>query len=260
MTILNTVLASNPVTRTIVRETAKKVDLTKGVNRNNARRVAELIQLRVNPLIPPLSEQGYKNEAARYGIRPEALHAFADVESQATGSTVMGRLPILYEPHVVSRNSFHLHDWWEVPGMGVVCSYPRWYNPRKKSEAIPPNCSRHPYNLKMEERFQLLAFMAEINFDAALAGCSWGMFQVLGENWKALGYASVWHFVVEMCDGGEPAQLNAALRFLDHKDVLDDMRKGNWATVIEAYNGPGQVDDYLPRFLRRLSERRKLYV
>lgn len=260
MALASIILATNPVTRTVVRTTTRYVNKDKGVNRNNARKVSELINLRVNPLIPPLTEQQYKNEGERYNQEPAALHAFSDVESNGQSSTPTGRLVILYEPHVMSRCSAHVHDWEPGPeGSGVVISYPKWYDPRKPKTAIPPKCTIHPYDLKMEARWGVLAHAAEINFEAALMGASWGAFQVLGENWRVLGYPSVWHFVVSMYDGGEPAQLNAAIRFLDHKDVLDDMRKQNWGAVIEAWNGSGQVDYYLKLFLARLKVRREQY-
>jgi hypothetical protein len=256
MTALKMAIGSSVITRAPARLIAKRAPVNPDVNRVNAKMVGELINLRVNPACKPLVEQDYKNEGPRYGVEPAALHAFADVESNASGQTVDGRLPILYEPHINSRCSFGKYDWRDGPyGMGVVISYPKWYS-RKK---MPPRCTIHPYQLSMLDRWVLLSFAAEIDFSVALQSCSWGAFQVLGMNWKALGYASPWHFVVSMYDGGERAQLNAAIRFLDHKDVLDDMKKNNWGPVIEAWNGTGNVDEYLPRFLSRLKVRREQY-
>ena len=243
------------VIRQAVRWTAGTVRANSQDRNLNARRVAELIRLHKNGW-QPLQEQDFKNQGSRYNVEPAALHAFSDIESEGNGYTEDGRLKILYEPHVVSRNTFHLYDFMEPqPVCGVVVSYPNWCKPGK----LPPKCTKHPYNLSQEERWGLLAFAAELDFEGALKGCSWGTFQILGENWKALGYASVWHMVVSFYEEGEVAQLNSAIRFLDYKDVLDDMRRGEWDNVIAAWNGTGNVDVYLPKFLSRLRARRFIY-
>jgi len=229
----------------------------RGQDRNvNARRVAELIQLQRPPGDSGLSEQQYRNEAARYGINPAALHAFSDVESGGEGYTSNGRLKIMYEPHIFSQLTNKVYDGVPAGDYGVSCSYPSWCKPPK----CPVGCRVHPYSLDQEARWGVLAFAAELNFEAALGACSWGAFQILGKWWKQLGYPTVWHFVVQMNNGGSAAHLNAAMRFLQYNGVIDEMKRGEWSKVIEAYNGGGNVDVYLPRFLERLKERSKLYV
>lgn len=218
----------------------------------NARRVAELVQLRADGM-KRLSAQDYRNAGARHRIEPAALHAFADVESASAGFGSDGRAVILYEPHLFSRETGGAWDGYS-PG-GVICSYPKWVPPSKK----PPGCDFHPYQLDQSGRWGLLAFAAELDFEAALKSCSWGAFQVLGKWHAVLGYPTAWHFVVAMHEG-EHAQLDAALGYLAANDVLDAMRKGDWRKVIKAWNGPGQVDHYLGLFTRRLAERRKSYA
>lgn len=224
----------------------------------NAMRVAELIRLRAQDT-RRLSQQDYRDAGARYRIEPAALHAFADVECATGGFSPDGRLMILYEPHVFHRCTRGMWEGCTVTCVGgqVSASYPKWVP--VKAGALPPRCDVHPYQLDQLSRWGLLAFAAEMDFDGALQACSWGAFQVLGENYRALGYPTPWHFVCAMYEG-ELAQLDAAIRYLESRDVLDAMRKGDWRKVIAAWNGPGQVDYYLKRFASRLDQRRKAYA
>lgn len=217
-----------------------------------ARRVGELVRLRAVDM-RRMTTQDYRNAGARHGIEPAALHAFADVESASAGFGPDGRALILYEPHVFSRLTKGQWDGY-APG-GVVLSYAKWVPPGKR----PPGCDFHPYQLDQTGRWGLLAFAAELDFEAALKACSWGAFQILGQNHAVIGYASAWHMVVAFHEN-EKAHLDAALAFIEANGVKDAMRKGDWARVITVYNGPGQVKLYLRKFTERLAERRKAYA
>ena len=200
-----------------------------------------------------LGPQDYRNAGARHGIEPAALHAFADIESNGAGFTKEGRAVILYEPHVFSRLT--KGQWDGYAPAGVVLSYPKWVPPGQR----PVGCDFHPYQLDQIGRWGLLAFAAELDFEAALKACSWGAFQILGQNHAVIGYPTAWHMVVAFHEG-EQAHLDAAVAFLAANDVLTAMRKGDWARVITVYNGPGQVKLYLRKFTERLAERRKAYA
>lgn len=217
-----------------------------------ARRVGELVRLRASSM-QRLGPQDYRNAGARHGIEPAALHAFADIESNGAGFTKEGRAVILYEPHVFSRLTKGQWDGY-APG-GVMLSYPKWVPPGQR----PVGCDFHPYQLDQVGRWGLLAFAAELDFEAALKSASWGAFQILGQNHAVIGYPTAWHMVVAFHEG-EQAHLDAAVAFLAANDVLDAMRKGDWARVITVYNGPGQVKLYLRKFTERLAERRKAYA
>jgi hypothetical protein len=218
----------------------------------NARRVAELMQLRAVDG-RRLSQQDYRNAGAKHGIEAAALHAFADVESAGAGFSKDGRAVILYEPHIFSRETKGQWDGYAPAGM--ICSYAKWVPPGKR----PPGCDFHPYQLDQIGRWGLLAFAAELDFEAALKACSWGALQILGRSHAVIGYPSAWHMVVAL-HAGELAHLDAGIAFLKANDVLDDMRRGNWRRVITVWNGAGQVDHYLKIFTQRLTERRKAYA
>lgn len=219
----------------------------------NARRVAELVQLRAMDL-RRLGPQDYRDKAARHRINPAALHAFADIESAGKGFGADGRAIILFEPHIFSRETGGAWDGYQVDGAPV--SYPKWTPAGGK---LPAGLKIHPYTLSQLDRWGLLAFAAELDFEAALKACSWFAFQILGRNHAVLGFPTAWHFVVAGHEG-EHASLDMAVAFLAANDVLDDFRRGDWRRVITVWNGPGQVDAYLRKFEARLAERKKAYA
>lgn len=219
----------------------------------SARSVAELINLRATDM-RRLTQQDYRNTGAKHGIEPAALHAFADVESAGAGFTADGRAVILFEPHLFSRETGGQWDGYQIGG--VPCSYAKWVPPKGK---LPSGCEFHPYQLDQVGRWGLLAFAAELDFEAALKACSWGAFQVLAKWHAALGYPTAWHYVVAL-HAGEQTHLDVAVSYLMANDALDAMRKGQWRRVIGIWNGTGQVDHYLKLFMGRLEQRRKAYA
>lgn len=67
---------------------------------------------------------------------------------------------------------------------------------------------------------------------------SWGLFQIMGYHWKALGYQSIEEFVRLMCLS-EAEQLKAFGRFVEiDARLLKALRTGDWATFARLFNGP----------------------
>lgn len=67
-----------------------------------------------------------------------------------------------------------------------------------------------------EAEYIRLSLAKNIHEDSALMSCSWGQFQIMGENWQDLGYKSVQDFVQQMQDS-ESLQLEAFIRFIETK-------------------------------------------
>jgi hypothetical protein len=75
---------------------------------------------------------------------------------------------------------------------------------------------------------------------AALKSASWGLGQVLGENFVAAGFADVQSMVTAMC-GTEDAQLLAVTKFLVSNGLDRLLRNHDWAGFARGYNGPNYV-------------------
>ena len=76
-----------------------------------------------------------------------------------------------------------------------------------------------------------------IHKESALKSTSWGQFQIMGENWKDLGYSSLQEFVDQQ-QISEGHQLEAFIRFIEWKPgLLEALQKQDWHTVFTLYNG-----------------------
>ncbi len=72
---------------------------------------------------------------------------------------------------------------------------------------------------------------------AALQSSSWGIGQILGENFRLAGYSSVQGMVSAMCQS-EDDQLAAMASFLLSRSLHICLRAHDWTTLARAYNGP----------------------
>ena len=87
-----------------------------------------------------------------------------------------------------------------------------------------------------------------LNPEAALKSCSWGMFQIMGDEHRgACGVDDVNEFVKTMCLG-EIGQLAMLGQFVQHKaggKLLTAVRTKDWARIAYYYNGPGyEINSY----------------
>lgn len=70
-----------------------------------------------------------------------------------------------------------------------------------------------------------------------MSAASWGLFQVLGSNYKAAGFPTVQEFVRAHVEGGERSHLEAALRFMAVNGLIEKLRRGDWRGFARGYNG-----------------------
>lgn len=84
---------------------------------------------------------------------------------------------------------------------------------------------------------------AKLDRENAIKATSWGLMQVMGENYSWLGYDSVEDFVSRMKES-EIAQIEAGLRFLQRRKIDEqtliywaNLRR--WDKVAHGYNGAG---------------------
>lgn len=119
-----------------------------------------------------------------------------------------------------------------------------------------------------EAEYTRLRLAQNIHPESALMSCSWGQFQIMGENWKELGYQSVFDFVEQM-QTSESLQLEAFIRFIEWKtgtvnekkvSLLDALRAEDWPTVFSLYNGPNYKKlGYQAKFQREWDHLEPIY-
>ena len=119
-----------------------------------------------------LNDSDMLTEAAQLRCELAAIHAVCDVESAGQGFLPDRRPKILFEAHVFGKLTRHRWD----------SSYPniaaRFWN-------------RMLYGPAGAHQYERLAVAFNLDPVAALEATSWGMFQILGANFGACGFASV---------------------------------------------------------------------
>jgi len=131
-----------------------------------------------------------------------------------------GRAKILFEPHVFWRN---LPKSKRAQAQAAGLAYPKW---------------RPGTYGKESTQYPKLFRAMEIDEDAALKACSWGLGQILGENHKMAGFDTVGDFVLAMM-ADEENHVEAMINFLIASGLDDDLREHDWTAVARGYNGPG---------------------
>lgn len=163
-----------------------------------------------------LSEQSYRDSAKRLGIKPAYIMAFAEVEANGAGFE-KGWPKILFEPHRFSKLTQHRFD----KGNPAI-SYPKW--------------GQRPYPKRQNDRYAQLIEAVGLDPWAGFQACSYGKFQILGENYRECGFDTPWGFAFAMAYD-EATQLRAFENFIRKAGILPPLKLGLWQTVASLYNG-----------------------
>ncbi|PHK92937.1 peptidoglycan-binding protein [Pseudoroseomonas rhizosphaerae] len=169
-----------------------------------------------------LTQEDLQRAAARMGCDVAAVQAIASVESSGEGFLPDGRPVILYEAHIFGRVTGYKYATRDSRGKPI--SSRTW--------------DRSLYGPTGDHQWNRMRIAEALNRDAAWKACSWGMFQVLGENHRAAGFPTVEAFVQAM-ESGAGAHLDAAVGFILTNGLAGHLRNRAWAAFARGYNGPG---------------------
>ena len=179
------------------------------------------IERHVNKAAPKLANTDIEFAAASLEVPASNLRAVIAVESGGRSFSDLGLPVILFEPHVFHRRTA---GRWSPSSF----SYAKW--------------RERPYPPSQMARWEQMAEAAACNEQAALESASWGLFQIMGFHWQALGYASAESFALAMAKS-EAAQLGALVTFIKVNGLADELRAGStapdsWRAFARGYNGP----------------------
>lgn len=226
-----------------------------------------------------MTDDDYLWASKRLGIEFAAIKAFAIVESMGKGFITIRdqTLPkILYERHkfaAFTNNEFSKLN----PDISSPCGYyyrEQLYVPatkeNKKRKKIPEDVDYYrPVNTKDNDetkaearkfkdlvKSEVLDYETHAYFDgigsyrrlikayklhpeAALESCSWGSFQIMGEYWKTMGYASVAEFTKSMSRSPKD-QVKAFVLYIElvNPKIRKYLKALDWEAAARAYNGP----------------------
>jgi len=172
--------------------------------------------------------------AREAGLEPAALLAIAEVESGGRAFALISAPPLSGNPLAGPRREpmirFEGHYFDRLVGDGKRA------RARAKGLASPSmGAVKNPAS--QAARWEMLEQAMAIDRSAALQSVSWGIGQVMGSHWKALGYGSVEDLVAE-ARSGVAGQVRLMLLFLETNGLVGTIRAHDWAGFARAYNGP----------------------
>lgn len=166
-----------------------------------------------------LARSDFEAVASQLGCEVEAIQAVAEVEvGNKSAFAPNGRPTILFEPHIFSRRTNRQFD-----ASHPNISYPTW------------DATKYPRT--QDGRWAQLREAYLLNPEEAVASASWGMFQIMGFNFAACGFANAKEFVAEMSKS-EVKQLAAFAAFVRTNNLADELANKDWAGFARRYNGP----------------------
>jgi hypothetical protein len=180
-----------------------------------------------------LSSAGLAAVSAMLGTHAAELFTVLTVETKGCGFLPDRRPQILFERHVFHRLTRGAFDDGDI------------------SDPKPGG-----YGAPGAQQYDRLANAIAKDRPAALQSASWGIGQIMGENFHEAGFADV-ETMVDAMMAGEDQQLTAMGNFLRHTGLHLPLRSHDWASFARGYNGPdfaiNRYDQRLGSEFQRLS-------
>lgn len=155
----------------------------------------------------------------RLSVATPEIWTVLSVETGGCGFLPDRRPQIRFERHVFSRLTNRQFDICDVS------------NPQSGG-----------YGADGAHQYDRLADAIGRNRAAALASASWGLSQIMGENFREAGFDDVESMVSAMCSS-EDAQLAAFAAFLESKRLVGHLQSHEWTDFARIYNGPSFAEN-----------------
>lgn len=180
-----------------------------------------------------LTDESYAHAAWFLRCDVPAIKAVAEVEAGSQGAFLKSGQPvILFEPHIFSRLTGGKHDGLTTRVLSDAQQYPISY-PKWRPGAYGPTSIQH-------ERLDAAVAIDRSN---ALMSASWGLFQILGSNYRRAGFESIQEFVNGMMRDAD-SHLRAFVNFVaSDAKIANALRAHDWQAFALRYNGPGYVSN-----------------
>lgn len=169
-----------------------------------------------------LDSTGLANVAGALNVHAPEIWTVLHVETSGCGFLPDRRPQILFERHI-----FH-----KLTGGQFDASNPDISNPQAGG-----------YGAGGANQYTRLNTAYALNSDAALQSASWGIGQIMGENFAAAGFPDVESMVAAMIDS-EGAQLDAFRSFLQSTKLAGPLQAHDWASFARGYNGPNYAENH----------------
>lgn len=231
-----------------------------------AGKTAEILDAYINQRF--LVEADYVAAASKLQVTVPMVKAVTEIEARGTGFLASGRPTALFERHIFYRelnkringgsdeyiNTLFKNLHLEIPVSGKSKDFLKAYLLNNMSNIYYPETGGYMGTVNgVENEYKRLEKAKTIDIEAALMSASYGLFQIMGFNYKTSGFTSASEMYAE-CARSERNQLNAFCNFVlnDHR-LIDSLRKQAMTDFAVAYNGPAQ-SGYDTRLLAALNK------
>lgn len=199
-----------------------------------------------------LSDRDYEAAAERIGCDVRMIRAIKKVESAGNGFMSDGSPLILFERHYFYRQ----YLLWPRPGQSD--SDRKAERQRIMDDGNRDICWPSVLSLKSDRpsydrygpsswQYPRLERARKFSDTAGLESASWGLFQIMGENWSRIGWSSVQAFHRAM-QASERDHLDAFVGFcFSKRGLVEAIRARDFDTIARLYNGSGAVSVYGPK-------------
>ena len=172
-----------------------------------------------------ITEWDYEMFGNLLGVEPAALKAVQKVETNGTGGFLTnGKPKILFEGHVF---------WKELKALGID---PTKYG-AAWSNVLYKTWDKSKYKGGAAE-WSRLETAKKISSTAAYKSASWGMYQIMGNNYTKCGCKSINEFITLMSKDNF-SQFVLGLEFLKNTGIYKYLINQDWAGFARLYNGSG---------------------
>jgi len=190
-----------------------------------------------------LTDTDYERVASALGVSVAAIRAVKEVETGGRGGFIAsGKPTILFEGHIF---------WSQLKKVGID---PHNYSYGNEDILYEKWTKKH-YKGGIKE-YDRLSKARQINKVAADSSASWGLFQIMGFNFKVCGCHSVQEFVDKMTES-EGRQLELFANLLKGNGWDKYLRSLDWDGFARHYNGPAYAQN---KYAEKLEMSYKKYL
>lgn len=186
-----------------------------------------------------LTEQDFITAANLIGCETKTIKAVTAVEAPKGGFQDDGKLTILFEPYIFWKQlRIHGMNPQElITGNEDILS--SFWNPKLYG--------------KYSAQWGKLTKAEKIHKVAAYESASYGMFQIMGFNYKTCGYSDVFSFVADL-QKGVNTHLQSFCNYIKNSHIDDELRNKDWKGFARLYNGPAYAKNNYDGKLKKAYE------
>lgn len=164
-----------------------------------------------------LTTDDFKRAATKIGCDVNVIKAVAIVESASSG----------FDPEGFPKTLFEGHVFYKLTEGRYAVSHPNLCHKL---------WDKSQYGKTWKQEKERLNLAISLERKPALKSASWGLFQILGKNYRLAGFESIQKFVNAMCTT-ESEHLNACVNFIINIKADYALRTKNWTDFARLYNG-----------------------